>query len=354
MKIRSCLQSIKDYVPGKTISSGIKLSSNENAFGPSAAALQSAQNAARTMHMYPDGSCNELKQKLATFYGLQPENIITGNGSDEILVMSALLLCGPNSNIVTSSTTFSEYTFAAQLMDSRIKTAELNLSGKFDLDAIASLVDSDTGIVFICNPNNPTGSFTTADELQAFVERIPSDVLVVLDEAYAEYADDPDYPDSIKLINRYENILVTRTFSKIYGLAGLRLGYGMAQPGLIRNLLKTKQPFNVNSIAQEAGAAAIDDRQHVEKSILNNIEMKKSMYRFLDTRKVSYYKTQANFICIDTQRNADTVAGELFERGISVRSLVSFGLNTCIRLTLGTPEQMGMFMDAYNLITGTS
>ena len=355
MKPRAALNQLEPYVPGKAISGGIKLSSNENPLGSSPRALAAIREAIGTgtadLNRYPDPAIHRLKEKLARFWNTDSEMLIVGNGSDETLVMIAGAFMEPGLNAVTARHTFSQYTFATTIFGGRMRYADMP-EGAFDLPAIRDLIDQDTRLVFLCNPNNPTATAFTHDALVTFLREVPDHVVVVIDEAYGEFADSPDYPRTIELIARHPNLIRLRTFSKIYGLAGLRIGYGTAQKELIGLISKLRQPFNVGTVAQEAAAAALDDREFVESSILNNVAGRDRICAALDHLGIDYYPSSANFVCTHFPAQthiglrADKVVQQLADRHIAVRPLGSFGLPDYVRISVGTPEEVTAVCEA--------
>ncbi|MEE8440794.1 MAG: histidinol-phosphate transaminase [Spirochaetia bacterium] len=344
MKPRSALNKLEPYIPGKTISGGIKLSSNENPLGSSPRALEAIRDAS-ALNRYPDGGMHRLKERLAQYWGADPQMFVVGNGSDEIMVMIAGTFMEPGLNAVTALHTFSQYTFATTIFGGQMRYADMP-EGRFDLPAIRELTDRDTRLVYLCNPNNPTATAFTHDDLQTFLRRVPEHVVVVVDEAYGEFADASEYPRTMELIARFPNLIRLRTFSKIYGLAGLRIGYGTAQSDLIRVVSRLRQPFNVGTIAQEAAAAALDDREFVERSIANTLAGRDRICNALDQLGIDYYRSHANFVCADFGSNARTVVQQLADRRITVRPLDSFGLPDHIRISVGTPEEVAAVCEA--------
>ena len=345
MRTRKVLEEIEDYVPGKSIPGGIKLSSNENSLGPSPKAVQAIAEVSTTIHRYPDGTIADLRAALAEAWNVSDEMIIVGNGSDEILVMLAAAYMNPGDNAVTSEHTFSQYAFASTLFDGTMRYAAMD-NGTVQLDRIAHLVDGRTRFVFLCNPNNPTGTWFPHNALSEFVRSIPTETIVVVDEAYAEYADDDEFPRAVELVQESSHIVQLRTFSKIYGLAGLRVGYGIGNPELIRQLWKVRQPFNVGRLAQVGATAAISDAEFVAASLEKNRTGKEQLSEGLRELGIAAYPTQANFICADLERDARTTVEGMMSRGIAIRPLHSFGLPNHVRITIGTAEEISRLLDA--------
>lgn len=343
MKIREGVKDIVPYSPGKKKDGAHKLASNENPLGPSPAALAAVRAAAAEVNFYPDAGSTALKAALAAKHGLSPAHFVTGNGSDEIIQFAAWACMDNGDEAVTSECSFSEYTFAAKLAGGTMRYAPMR-EGRFDLDAIAALVGERTRVVFLCNPNNPTGTYFGAAALDSFLAKVGDRVLVVLDEAYKEYVDAQDYPDSQALLATRKNVLILRTFSKIYGLAGMRVGYGIGHPELIGWLEKTREPFNVNSLAQAAATAALGDAAHVERSRALNAEGKVLIERGLDRLGLPRWPSQSNFICFDSGRDCMAMFEAIMELGVTVRPLRSFGLSTWLRVSTGTREQNEAFL----------
>jgi histidinol-phosphate aminotransferase len=343
MKIRQCLEGLAPYVPGKLKAGAIKLASNENPLGPSPRAMETLRDCVSRVYLYPDNACAELREALAARHGLAPGNIVVGNGSDEIMMLAAAAYIRPGDTTVTARETFSNYTFVTLLFDGKMKQAPL-ANGFFDLEALSKLADSRTRLVFLCNPNNPTGTYFSREELEAFLRKTPPETLVVSDEAYADFAEAPDFPDSVSLLAKYPNLLIMRTFSKLYGLAGLRVGYGIAREEVAADLLKAKISFSVNLPALAAARAALEDREFVEKSLAVNREGKAYLYGEFDRLGLAYYPTQANFICVDTGRDSRDMERRIMDLGVTIRPLASFGIPRSLRVTVGTREQNGIFI----------
>ena len=341
MKIKENITGIPPYVPGIKIEGKEKLSSNENPLGSSPKAI-TAIRSITDYSVYPDGGSNKLRESIANKYNISPKNVIVGNGSDEVLMWPSLCLIEDGDNTITAQNTFSEYTFSTLVTNGEVLKAPLS-NGVFSPEAILKLINKKTKIVYICNPNNPTGTFLPKNKILNLIKSISKEILVVVDEAYGDYGDEEFY-SVIPEIDNYSNLLILKTFSKIYGLASLRLGYGIGNSELIANLWRTKQPFNVNQAAQVGGLAALEDTDFVDKSIKMNSEGKKYLYQELDTLKLEYYKTQANFICINVKRSAQDVYRSIEEQGMTIRACGSFGLKSHIRVTIGTIPQMERFI----------
>lgn len=338
MELREDLRDLKPYAPGKLKPGALKLASNENPLGPSPRAQEALTAAVSTVHVYPDGAASALREALSESLGVPADRFVLGNGSDEVLTMIAGAYIRPGDNAVTADVTFSEYQFAIRLFGGSVKYAPLK-AGAFDLTAIADRIDGQTKMVFVCNPNNPTGGYFGQADLEAFLARVPSSVLVVLDEAYCHYAEATDYPDSLRLLDRYPNLLVLRTFSKVYGLAALRVGFAVASAQIAGHLAVVKQPFNVGTLGQVAAKAALSDIDFVEQSRAVNRDGLKFWTGALTRLGLFAYPTQANFIAIQIKRDAQAVFAAMADAGVTIRPLTSFGLRDWIRVTIGTRDQ---------------
>lgn len=338
---------IKPYVPGKPIEETkrqlglkevFKLASNENPFGPSPKALLAMKKSLSGVNRYPDAQGFYLKKRLAGYFGLAAENFVLGNGSDELIDVLIKTFVAPDENIVTSDTTFLEYEIIAQVNGRKIKKAPLRYF-KYDLDAILKLTDKKTKLIFIANPNNPTGTYVNSREVKRFLNALPKQVIVVFDEAYDAFIDVDDYPNSLSYLKSAKKVVILRTFSKAYGLAGLRLGYAIAAPELVAYMERVRQPFNVNSLAQSAGIAAIDDKNFLKKTRRLILEGKDFIYRELSKMGLGFVPSTANFILIDTGTDGVKVFKDMLKFGVIVRDMKQYGLNNFIRLTIGTPKE---------------
>lgn len=343
--IRPAIKNLQEYVPGKNPEKAgvVKLASNENPFGPSPLALKAIDKETKNLHIYPDQKSIALRQALSKKLGVTPENVIIGNGSDEIMQLAAATFLSPGEEVIIPAHTFSLYKTFTEIFDGKPILVELN-NLEQDLEAMAKAATKKTKLIFLCNPHNPTGTYLSAKQLETFLNKIPENVLVVLDEAYAEYAESTDFPGSIKYLKTSKNILILRTFSKFYGLAGLRIGYGLAKPELISYMFRVKPPFNVNRLAQAGALAALDDEAFQDKTHQNNVEGKKYLYSELDKLGFEYKKTESNFIYINLKKSADEVFLQLMKKGVIIRPLASFGLPKAIRVSIGTKEQNKKFI----------
>ncbi|MGE4170737.1 MAG: histidinol-phosphate transaminase [Candidatus Margulisiibacteriota bacterium] len=343
---RPNLDAITPYTPGRAIQdvvrefgvkNPIKLASNENPFGCplSAAELSEVITSAQ---LYPHQPSSRLFETLSQRLGCSADNLIFGNGSDEILQMLGLAFLNPTDEVLSSEHTFSEYEFVAKLMGVPFKTVPMN-NFRYDLPGFLAAITPATKLIFIANPNNPTGTCISHDELAQFLAKVPEQVLVVVDEAYAEFVTDPTFPRSVELQNQFPNLVITRTFSKLFGLAGFRLGYAVASAKVLTWLKRVQQPFNVGSIALKAGELALEKAGFIEKTLNNNQSELKRFQAELPELGFSILPTQANFICALGTQDAKPLVEWLMTQGLIIRHLGSFGLPNAIRITIGLPEQ---------------
>lgn len=343
---------LKPYIPGKPIeevkrelglTDVIKMASNENPLGASPLAAQAVREALNQLHIYPDSNCYYLRQKLAEKYGVTENMILLGNGSDEILRLIAETFLRPGDEVVFAMPTFIEYEFTALVMGAKCVAVPLK-DDRHHLPAMLEAVNEATRIVYLCNPNNPTGTYVNRDELDRFVTSLPDDVILIVDEAYGEYATSEDYPEGLSYVREGRNVIVLKTFSKIYGLAALRVGYGLCRAELAALVQRVSEPFNVNLLAQTAAAAALDDAEHVRRSRANNVEGMQFLTRALDEMGLPWIASQANFLLIDTGRDCRTVFEKLLKKGVIVRSGDVYGYPRHIRVTVGRPQDNARFI----------
>ncbi len=350
--IRKSVLSVNPYVPGKPIEETkrqlglkevIKLASNENSWGSSPKAISAIKRSLSRVNRYPDAQGFYLKKRLAKFFGLIPENFVLGNGSDELIDVIIKTFLEADENIVTSEGTFLEYEIIAQVNDRKVKKAPLSYF-KYDLGAILKLVDKKTKLVFIANPNNPTGTYVTKDEVAEFINALPEGVVVVFDEAYDTFIDVDDYPDSLSYLKKKKKIIILRTFSKAYGLAGLRLGYAIAAPEIVTYLERIRQPFNVNLLAQVAGLAALEDKDFLKKTRCLTLEGKDFVCRELSRLGLGYVPSVTNFILIDVGKDSQEVFKACLKFGVIIRDMRQYGLANFIRVTIGTQKENQRFL----------
>ncbi|HUT74744.1 MAG TPA: histidinol-phosphate transaminase [Armatimonadota bacterium] len=352
---RPAIAGLRPYSPGKPIaqvqreyglSDIIKLASNENPLGPSPLALEAMKQALTQSRLYPDNDWYDLRRELAAHLGLPAEQIVIGRGSDEVILGIGLAFLNPGERALMPEGPFSQYEFTTRLMGGECVLVPLR-DYRYDLREMARRLDRSTKLVWIGNPNNPTGAIVTNDEVTAFLEATPPSCVVVLDEAYGEYVEDPHYPDSLTLLKEgADNLIVLRTFSKIYALAGLRIGYGFGPPRLIDSLMRVRAPFNVSTVAMEGARASLRDPGQVERSLKVVREGKDYLYGEFARLGVSYVPTHANFILVDAAADCRQVFEGLLRQGVIVRTGDIFGLPTHIRVTIGLPDQNRRFIAA--------
>lgn len=346
------IHSIRPYEPGKPIKEverelglrgAIKLASNENPLGPSGKAVRAIRRAIHEVHLYPEGSCFYLLKKLSAHLGIAENQIIVGNGSNEIIELLARGFLSEGDQILSSECTFLVYPILAQACGAEYVTVPMK-DHRYDLKALRNAITDRTKIIFIANPNNPTGTYVTAREVEEFLATIPTNILVCFDEAYFDFVDAQDFPHSLFFIKSGRpNVIVLRTFSKAYGLAGLRVGYGLASPEIISYLHKIRQPFNVNSLAQIGAAAALDDWFFLWRTRRLVASGRKYFYKHLKRLNLRYVPSQANFILVDVRHDAHEIFDALLKKGMIVRSMKAYGLTTWIRVTIGRRLQNARF-----------
>lgn len=338
MKLRENLKDLVPYTAGKKIEGALKLSSNENPLGPAPLALEAIKTHLQEIHIYPEGTSAHLRGALAARDGLEPSQYLIGNGSDEVLTLIAGAFLNPGDRALTARHTFSEYNFAVRLFGGGTDYFDLK-QGALDLDSAAQALRPSHRIIFLCNPNNPTGGYFSQKDLEKFLSQVSPEVLVVLDEAYREYVDAEDFPRSLELLGKYPNLLITRTFSKIFGLAALRVGYAVGSERLIHDLSVVKQPFNVGTLNQAAALAALGDKKFLDLSVTTNEKGRIFWYEALNALGLAYYRTQANFLAVRVPKPAKQIFASMVDAGVVIRPLDSFGLPDWIRITIGTEEQ---------------
>ncbi len=323
----------------------IKLASNENPLGPSPLAMAAAQKALADSNRYPDGSGFYVREALAKKHGVPVENIILGAGSTELIDLAARIMLQPGDCGVASHGSFPLYYIAIRAAGARLLEIPLR-DYAYDLEAIAHNLPPDAKLVYLANPNNPTGTMFTADQLDSFLARVPQTVLVVVDEAYFEYVLRADYSRSIAVAQQRPNVIVLRTFSKVYGLAGLRIGYGIGPADLLEEMNKLRGPFNTSGVAQAAALAALDDVEHVRRSVESNRAGLAQLAMALKTMDVLFVPSYANFILVEFGRDAEPISEDLLSRGVIVRPMRWMGLPTAIRVSVGTREENDQFLAA--------
>ena len=352
-RARASVRNLVSYKPGTPIeevqrrfklSSVIKLASNENALGPSPKALAALRAAAGDLHRYPDSTCRLLRERLAKTLKVDPESLVFGNGSDELIVLALRAFVDPGDHVVVASPTFLIYEQQARACGASVSVVPLK-GFRYDLPAMRAAMTPHTKLVFIANPDNPTGTYVTKRELEAFLRGLGPETIVFLDEAYYEFVDAADYPKTLAY-TKDRPVIVTRTFSKAYGLAGLRVGYGAAQPTLAAAMNAVREPFNVNSLAQAAAAAALGDAAFLARTRRLIREGRRYLEQSLDALKLRRVPSVTNFILMELGPRAPEVAKALLTRGVIVREMSAWKLSGCIRVTVGTAAENRRFIQA--------
>ena len=351
--VKENIQRLKPYSPGKPIeeverefgiTNIVKLASNENPVGPSPKAVEAMKKAMEKVALYPDGNCFYLKQALAKHWQVREDQLIVGNGSDELIHYIGITFLSCGDEVIQADPSFVRYESAACLNECGCVMIPLK-DFTHDLEAMADAITDRTKIIFVTNPNNPTGTMNTKAEVDRFMARVPERVIVIFDEAYCEYVGSPDYPQTVDYVNEGRNVIILRTFSKIYGLAGLRVGYGIARPEIIQCLNQVREPFNVNSVAQVGALASLQDPDQVKRSVQVNSDGKKYIYAEFEKMSLPYIPTEANFILFDVKRDCRPLFKELLKRGVIIRTGDVFGLPTFFRVTIGTMEENKRFIE---------
>ena len=359
---RESVLTIKPYQPGKPIEEVarelgipepdiIKMASNENPLGASPLGIQAIKDCAAGVGLYPDGGCYYLKQDLAKHLNVEPENLILGNGSNEVLMILADTFVAPDDEVIYARQAFVVYTLATKVVGATAVIVDLK-DYTHDLEAMADSITDKTKVIFIANPNNPTGTMLTAEQVDRFMKRVPDDVLVVFDEAYYEYVERSDYPQTLDYVRDGRTVITLRTFSKIYGLAGLRIGYGVSTPEIIGIMNKVRQPFNVSSVAQAAARASLRDRDHVAKSMKVNSEGKEYLYGELKRIGLDFVPSEANFILVHLEQPGSEVMSELLKEGVIIRPMTGYEFPNSVRITVGTAEQNRRLITSLERVLG--
>jgi histidinol-phosphate aminotransferase len=350
---RKELAQFQPYVPGKPIEEvkkeyGLteieKLASNENQLGPSPLAIEAVRKALDDINLYPESTAVDLKADLAAHLGVKPENLVIGNGGEELLFLIAQTFINEGDEVVVASPSFGIYNTTTSLLGAVVKTVPFK-NKTYDFEGFLEAVNENTKLLYICNPNNPTGNIVTEKELDDFLTKLPEDVVVVLDEAYYEYAVvDPDYPNSLKYLESRPNTVILRTFSKASGIAGLRVGYLITSEHIAAEMNKAKLTFNVNRLAQEAARGALKDQQHIARSVELNYKSLDAMKKFFDEEGLDYFESRANFIFIDVKKHSKEVFEALMRKGVIVRPGFFWGWDSWIRVSTGTMAQTERFI----------
>ena len=358
MRIPDHVLKIAPYVPGKPIEeavrqtgiSGIvKLASNENPLGPSPFAAEAARDAAARINRYPDGSGYALRQALAARHSMPPSQVVLGNGSTELVEIVAKTFLGPGRNAVVADRAFIMYRIAVLAMNAPLISVPLR-DERHDLAAMAAACDARTALVYIGNPNNPTGTYVGRAAFADYFAAVPPHVLTVIDEAYFDYVEAEDYPDGMEFQRAGRNVLVLRTFSKIHGLAGIRIGYGITSPEVARGLEAVRSPFNTSSIAQAAALAALDDREHVARSRQENAREARYVQAELKRRQLDFVPTVANFVLLRTALSGEELMRRLLAHGVIVRPMEGYGYRDAVRVSFGLRLENERFLTALDQV----
>ncbi|TCT25572.1 histidinol-phosphate aminotransferase [Melghiribacillus thermohalophilus] len=353
MNPKDVIRSLNPYQPGKSIEEVkkkyrlkkiVKLASNENPYGCSPYVESEWNRSFPKGHLYPDGYARDLRVKLSTHLGVQEENFIFGSGSDEIVQMLCRTFLEPGLNTVMAWPTFPQYRHHAKIEGAEIREVPTR-DGCHDLDQMLEEIDQHTRIVWLCTPNNPTGRYINEHQLKDFLNRCPHHVLVVIDEAYYEYVTADDYPESIPLLETHKNIIILRTFSKAYGLAGLRIGYGIADPKIIQYLNAVRGPFNTTSLSQRAAILALEDQSFVRRSRNENKKNMQLLKQFCADHQLDYFDSEGNFLLIFLSKSGLEVSEQLLKHGFIVRPGELLGIERSIRVTIGSYEDMKEFQE---------
>lgn len=357
--IKDCVFNVEQYEPGKPIEIlrrelGLegeicKMASNENPLGPSPRALEAIQNSLHESNLYPDNSCYFLREKLGKHLGIAPRNIFVGNGTTELIYLMGIAFLDPRDKIIMSKSAFIMAKITAQIVNCDWVEVPMR-EYRHDLEKILEAVDEETKIVYLDLPMNPIGTSIDKRQFSVFMEKIPEDVLVVCDEAYYEYADKRNYPETLKLVEEGRNVLVLRTFSKLYGLAGFRVGYCVAKENFLEALWKVSPPFSVNKFAQIGAAAALDDREHVKKTLEMNEAGKNFLYQRFRKMSVDYIPSETNFVTVDAKTDTQKISEDMQKEGVIIRPLAMYGQPHFFRVTVGTPDQNQKFIDVFQRI----
>lgn len=349
------------YVPGKPVSElerelgiigSIKLASNENPLGPGPLARAAIAGCLDTLGLYPDGGGFDLRRVLAAHHGVEPECVTLGNGSNDVLDLIARVFLQPGAESLFSEHAFAVYPIATQAVGATARVAPARDFGH-DLDALRALVTERTRVVWIANPNNPTGTWLPAADLRGFIESLPATCVVVVDEAYTEYVAEADFPDASRWLADHPNLIVTRTFSKAHGLAALRVGYGLSDPRIADLLNRVRQPFNVDSLALAGAAAAIGDHDHVRASVALNAAGMEQLTGGLVELGLGWIPSVGNFLSVDLGRDAAPVNRALLERGVIVRPIANYGLPNHLRVSIGLPQENARFLATLAEVLGS-
>ncbi|SHJ52752.1 histidinol-phosphate transaminase [Paramaledivibacter caminithermalis] len=354
---------LKRYVPGKPIEEVkkelglediVKLASNENPLGPSKKAVEAIKLEAEKINIYPDPGVGTLREKLAQKYDLSPEQIVVGNGGEEIIKLIAQTFINAGDEAIMASPSFGLYATSVSHMGGIPIQIPLK-NYKHDFESFIEKINEKTKLIFVCNPNNPTGNIMTEEEMDYLFNNIPDNVVVVLDEAYYEYAiKNPRYPDSLKILKERPNTIILRTFSKVAGLAGVRTGYCLTSEEIVNEMTKVKGVFNANRLAQIAAIAALDDEEHIEKTVELNYQSMKVMEKYFEDNNLEYIKSNSNFVFVDVNMDSRVVFQKLLEQGVIIRPGYLWNWDNWLRVSTGTIKQTEKFIEKLDLILNST
>jgi len=352
--VRKGILDLKPYIPGKPIEEVkrelgleevVKLASNETSVGPSPLAIEAIKKEVENINLYPESSSRLLREKIARKLNFDKEMIIIGNGADNIINLVGMAFINEGDEVITGEITFPAYETITKIMGGKLISVKLE-NFRFDLEEIIQRINEKTKIIFLCNPNNPTGTIVKKEAVDKFMRQIPEDIVIVFDEAYYDYVEDRNYPNTLSYVLKKKNVILLRTFSKIAGIAGVRIGYGIAKPELIGYLRQVSSPFPANRLAQVAAAASLDDEEHRRKVLRSNQEGKRYLYRELKKLGFFYVPTEANFVFIDLKEDAEVIFEKLLKEGVIIRPGKTWGCPNFIRVTIGTLNESRKFIQA--------
>jgi len=355
---RKSIEPMKPYIPGRPIddvkraynlSNVVKLASNENPYGTSPNVKQAVMASFDESARYPDGYCSKLREAVSNFYSVDAESLIFGAGTDEVIAMLGKIFIEPEDEAITGAVTFSQYAASVESMGGKMVYAAMQEHG-YNLPALLWAITSKTKIIFIANPNNPTGTYFTHMEQEEFMANVPKHVVVVFDEAYQEYVRSTNYPDTWSTLKKYPNAVLLKTFSKIYGLASYRVGFGVCHPSLVAEMEKIRCPFNVSAQAQAAAIAALEDQDFIKESVYKSRQTMSLAIENLERMGLQAIPSQANFVMVDVRKDSNLVFEKLMEQGFIVRPGSAFGMDSFIRITLGTQEEMEEFFQVLRVV----
>lgn len=324
-----------------------KLSFNESPLGPSLKAIQAMTESLYDLNLYPSSFGDSIMKKIAEIEGVSPEQVILSNGADEMIILIAQTFLEPEDEVIIPKLSFIQYLAATNLMGATPVFSQMKKDLSYDLDDILSKITSKTKVIFLCNPNNPTGTIIPKRELVKFLSKLPEHILVVIDEAYQEYAVSPDFESGVQYLNQHQFLFVVRTFSKAYSLAGARLGYGIGTMDMIDAINHVRPPFNVNAVVQAGALASLDDFEHIQNARALNNQGKQMIYEAAESLGLPYLKSYTNFVYIDTKIDSDVIFEKLAEYGVIVRTLKGYGLDTSIRVSVGKHEEVLAFVNSF-------